>query len=422
MSSTDKVQSSNAVTYFSPEQPVPAGTYFQQEKQKKPLLFSPFKIRELILQNRLVVSPMCQYSAGRDGQATPYHLVHYGQFLLRGPGLTFVEDTSVSPEGRLSPENLGIWNDQQAEALKDIVEFAHSQKQLIGIQLDHGGRKASSQPNYIHLEQNAEESVGGWPNEIVAPSPIVFRPNGNLVKPNELSKSDISRIVNDFGNAAERAVKISGFDAIEIHGAHGYLINQFYSKISNKRKDEYGGSFENRIRFLLEVVDEVRSRIPSSIPLFLRISAIENTEDEDAWTLSESIKLSTIVVEHGVDVIDVSSGGNCHRQYSRKSLSKGHAPMHIPLAKAIKDELGEKVLVACVGSLNSATLIEDELKKGSFDIALVGKGFLNNPALVWKFAEELEIRVHRPLQYGYPFFPPIQQILELIAKSEEAET
>ncbi|KHC36970.1 hypothetical protein W5O_03938 [Candida albicans Ca6] len=421
---SDEIKGAPEVSYYTPEQPVPAGTFYPQSSDEvAPKIFQPLRIGKLALPNRIGVSPMCQYSADYNFEATPYHLIHYGSLVNRGPGITIVESTAVSPEGGLSPHDLGIWKDEQAEKLKPIVDYAHSQKQLIAIQLGHGGRKASGQPLFLHLEQVADKSVNGFADKAVAPSALAFRPNGNLPVPNELTKDEIKRVVKDFGAAARRAVEISGFDAVEIHGAHGYLINEFYSPISNKRTDEYGGSFENRTKFLKEVIDSVKSSIPNDVPVFLRISAAENSPDPEAWTIEDSKKLADILVEKGIALVDVSSGGNDYRQPPRSGISKElREPIHVPLSRAIKQHVGDKLLVSCVGGLEKdPELLNKYLEEGTFDLALIGRGFLRNPGLVWEFADKLGVRLHQALQLGWGFWPNKQQIVDLIERTSKLE-
>jgi len=422
-SSTDDYPRAKNVPYYIPQLEVPAGTYYKEnDNDKPPKIFQPLKIRGLTLPNRIGVSPMCQYSADEKFQVSPYHLVHYGLIALRGPGVTIIEASAVSPEGPLSPHDLGIFNDAQAEKLKEIVDFVHSQKQLIAIQIAHGGRKASGQPLFVHLEQIADKSIGGFPEKLVAPSPIEFRPAGNFPKPNELDIAGIKRIVNDFGDAAKRAVEISGFDIIDIHAAHGYLIHEFYSPVSNKRTDEYGGSFENRIRFLLEVVDNVRSKIPESVPLFLRISASDNLSGNDSWTIEDSVKFANIVVDRGIDLIDVSSGGNSYKQPSRSSLQTKDRPVHEPFAKAIKESIGDRGLVSCVANLEKNPEQTNQLiEEGSFDLALMGKGFLKSPGLVWEIADKLNVRTYQAPQYDWVYHPKREGIAELIERTKEYE-
>ncbi|GMM35686.1 hypothetical protein DASC09_030110 [Saccharomycopsis crataegensis] len=416
MSRFTQVTDSECVDYFLPEPEFAAGTAIRQEDSDKiPKIFKPLNLKKLSLHNRIGVSPMCMYSAGPNNEPTPFHLIHYGSISMRGPGLTIVETASVSPEGRLSPQDLGIWTDDQAKKLKDIVEFAHAQKQLMAIQIGHAGRKASGLAMYLHLEQIADKSIGGWPEDVVAPSAIQFRPNGNYMVPKELTKTEIKRIIKDFGLAAKRAVNISGFDAIEIHGAHGYLISSFLSSVSNKRNDEYGGSFENRIRFLIEIIDEIKSQISADFPLLLRFNASENAEDDPlSWKINDSIKLAKIVVSKGVDMLDISSGGNNYKQKSR-----GKIAFHATFAKEIKKAVGDTALVACVGGLShDLKSTSDMVENGDFDFALIGREFLKNPGLIQSFADSLNVRVSFPLQYEWGFYPNKSSIIELMEKSK----
>lgn len=419
MSSNTKIEPAPGLDFFYPLPPNPTGKAVAPEGKPLPKAFQPITVKKLTYENRLGVSPMCQYSAGDNYEMTPYHLIHHGAFVTRG-AFPIVEATSVSPEGGLLPQDLGLWNDQQAEKMKPVVAFAHANRQVIGIQLAHGGRKASGQPPYVHLEQKADELVGGWPLKIVAPLAREFRPYGNYPRPNELSKDDIKRIIGEWRLAAHRAVYICGYDFIEIHGAHGYLINEFLSSTLNKRTDEYGGSFENRTRFLLEVIDAVKEGMGAKfgeMPLWLRISASENSPEEDAWTIEDSKKLAFIVAERGVDVLDVSSGGNSLVQMARSDI-KHEYPMHVPLAKAIKEAVGDKLLVATVGGLHDPILTNEFLEKGWFDFALNGRAFQTNPGLVITYADALGVDIELAREYQWGKYTNKQQIIDLIARSE----
>ncbi len=265
------------------------------------LLFSPISFRDVSLRNRLVVSPMCQYSSV-DGFAKDWHLVHLGSRAVGGAALIFTEATAVNPEGRISSNDLGIWKDEHVEGLRRITRFIHQQNAVAGIQLAHSGRKASTVPPWMGMEQVSPEQ-GGWIG--VAPSAIPYREHE--IPPQEASVADIEKIVADFRSAAQRALSAE-FKVLEIHAAHGYLLHSFLSPLSNKRSDEYGGSFDNRIRLLLAVIREVRSVWPESLPLFLRISATDHTDG--GWTIDDSIHLAGIVKDLGVDLVDCSSGGN----------------------------------------------------------------------------------------------------------------
>jgi 2,4-dienoyl-CoA reductase-like NADH-dependent reductase (Old Yellow Enzyme family) len=256
---------------------------------------------------------MCQYSA-EDGHHTPWHFAHLGGMILRGPGLTMVEATAVTPEGRITPEDSGLWKDSQIEPLRRIVEFAHSQNQKIGIQLAHAGRKASTVAPWLSSGDVADEHVNGWPRNVYGPSAIPY--NDKHAMPKEMTKVDIENFKEAWVASLKRALR-AGFDVIEIHNAHGYLLHNFVSPASNQRTDEYGGSFENRIRLTLEVVDLTRETVPKDMPVFLRISAtdwLEKVEGIDGWTVEDTIKLAEILADRGVDLMDVSTGGNHPKQ------------------------------------------------------------------------------------------------------------
>lgn len=401
-------QPSDKTTYFIPKNNTPVGTVVEDESTKPtPKLFTPFKIKGLNFTNRIGVSPMCMYSAAHDGpdigKPTPFHFAHYSSFALRGPGLIIVEASAVSPEGRLSPEDLGIWSDEQALEFKKIVELVHSQGGKIGIQLGHGGRKSSGTAMYNHLMKGVGEKEFGWsdvPGKIVGPSAISFKDDAYAV-PTELSIEQIEELVIKFKEAAKRAYEIAGFDFVEIHGAHGYLISTFLSPVANKRTDKYGGSFENRIRFLLEIVDAVKD---DKHPLFVRISASENSPQlPESWTIDDSIKLADHLIEHGVDVLDASSGGINKDQERKEKKNQGY---QVPLAKAIKQHVGEKLLVATVGNITEGQFANQIVENGDADIVLSGSQFLKNPGLTWAWADELGVRQVHTRPYEWPFYPP----------------
>ncbi|KAI0628615.1 hypothetical protein C8Q77DRAFT_358106 [Trametes polyzona] len=329
-------------SYFTPEQKPPAGTAAPSKDGKPiPSLFQPLKIRGVEFHNRLFVAPMGMSSADRNGTVTPFHTAILGSVIVRGPGLTFIEATAVSPEGRATTNDCGLWSDEQVPPLRALVEFAHSQGQKIGIQLAHAGRKASIAPLWLARHAVITRALGGCAEDAVAPSPIPYveenggvgpkangavkangasLTNGHAIEPltpNALTVEGIKEVVDQWAAAAKRAVD-AGIDVIEIHAAHGFLLHEFLSPISNKRTDEYGGSFENRVRIVVEVVDAIRRVIPEDMPLFLRPSATDWLEtvlpDGPSWSLEETVRLAGLVAEHGVDLIDVSSGGIDARQ------------------------------------------------------------------------------------------------------------
>ncbi|KAI9894441.1 MAG: hypothetical protein M1814_003199 [Vezdaea aestivalis] len=382
------------VDYYTPLQDPPAGTALNPSTAPK--LFQPLKIRGTTFPNRIGLSPLCQYSA-TDGHHTDWHLAHLGGILSRGPGFVMVEATAVNPEGRITPEDAGIWLDSHVEAFKKTVVFAHSQGQKIGIQLAHAGRKASTVAPWLSGGDIATEAVGGWPENVKAPSAIPY--SDRYPKPKALTADEIVSLKQDFSDAIRRSLDAS-FDFIEIHAAHGYLLHNFLSPVSNQRTDGYGGSFENRARLLLEIVDLTRQKIPKDMPLLVRISATDWLEQEqglESWKLEESIKLAQLLAERGVDLIDVSTGGNHPKQ-----KIKGGPAYQAPFAKAIKEAVGDKLLVSTVGSVDSGKLAQ-ELVEGGLDFVMVGKGFLKNPGLVFQWADELETLIAYPNQIEWAF-------------------
>ncbi|KZT66247.1 FMN-linked oxidoreductase [Daedalea quercina L-15889] len=384
------------VPYFAPAQYPPAGTALDPQPNGKPIatLFKPLKIRGVEFQNRIFLSPLCQYSS-ENGKPTPWQFAHLGGILTRGPGLTMVEATSVVPEGRITPQDAGIWNDEQMEAWREIVQFAHAQNQKIGIQLAHAGRKASTVAPWIHSRHPAPVSDGGWPDDIWGPSAIPY--SEDLPAPKELTKDGIKRIVNAFGAAAKRSLK-AGFDVIEVHTSHGYLIGEFMAPVANHRTDEYGGSFENRIRLLVEVVDAIRAVIPPSMPLFVRVSAtdwLEESHPEEHWGIEDTVKLAEVLAAHGVDLLDISSAG---LHPAQKFQSGKHRLMHAPLSAAVRKAHGDKILVSVVGMITTGELAQSVLDEGAADVVFVGRQFQKNPGTVWAFAEELGVTIKQSHQ------------------------
>jgi len=325
------------------------------------MLYTPIRFRNLELKNRWVMSPMCMYSC-ENGVANDFHLLHYGSRAQGGTGLIIVEATGVVPEGRITNKCMGIWNEKQAEALSKIVKIVHENSESkIGIQLAHAGRKASTwNGKQISLEE-------GW--ETVAPSPVPYEESERI--PHELTVEEIKDLVQRFKEAAVRAIN-AGFDVIEIHAAHGYLIHQFLSPLSNTRTDEYGGSFENRIRFLLEIVKAVNEVLDDDHPLFVRISGTEYAPN--GWNIKDSVALAKILKENNVDLIDVSSGGNIHGV--KISLFDGY---QVPLAAAVKKDAG--IATGAVGLIKTAKQAEEILQNEQADLIFVAREILRNPYL-----------------------------------------
>ncbi|KAK6070497.1 NADH-dependent flavin oxidoreductase [Seiridium cupressi] len=389
----------SGISYFTPAQEPASGTQLNGSTK----LFTPLTIRGVTFQNRLFLPPLCQYSA-KNGYANDWHLTHLGGIIQRGPGLTIVEATGVQAIGRITPQDLGIWEDGHIEAFKRITEFAHGQNQKIGIQLAHAGRKASCVAPWISANGVATKDIGGWPEEIVAPSAIPQEAVNPT--PKALTLEQIEELKKDWVEAAKRAVR-AGFDVIEIHSAHGYLLHSFLSPVSNKRTDKYGGSFENRTRLVLEIAEGVRAAIPKEMPLFVRISATDwfefdpssKEEFPETWTVAQSAELSSLLADRGVDLIDVSSGG-IHAK-SATAIKSGPA-YQAPFSRDIKKAVGDKILVSAVGGIKTGALAEEVLQSG-VDVVMAGRWFQKNPGLVYQFADELEVDVKMANQIGWGF-------------------
>jgi 2,4-dienoyl-CoA reductase-like NADH-dependent reductase (Old Yellow Enzyme family) len=347
-------------------------------------LFTPLTIRDIVLGNRIVVSPMCQYSAN-DGMAGDWHLVHLGSRAVGGAGLVFTEATAVSPEGRISPHDLGIWKDEHIEGLRRIVKFVRAQGSEIGIQLAHAGRKASVREPW-NGGQPVKDGEGGWP--VLAPSPVAF--DEQYAQPAGLSIEGIRQVVADFRAAARRAM-LAGFKVMEIHAAHGYLIHQFLSPLSNHRQDEYGGSFDNRIRLLTEVVEAVRGGWPPGYPLFVRISATDWAEG--GWSVEEAVRLAGLLKDRGVDMIDCSSGGLV--PYQKIPAAPGY---QVGFSQRIREATG--ILTGAVGIITDAVQAETILVTGQADLVFLARQLLRDPYFPLRAAQELRQKdIHWPLQY-----------------------
>lgn len=347
-----------------------------------PKLFSPLTIKGITLKNRLVTSPMCQYSA-TDGFANDWHLVHLGTRAVGGVGLVIAEATAVVPEGRITPGDLGLWSDKHVDGLRRIVQFIHSQGAVAAIQIAHAGRKASCAVPWKGGRQ-LDEQNGGW--QTVAPGNIPFLDGDRAPEP--LSREGIQKVIAGFASAAGRALA-AGFSIIEIHGAHGYLLHEFLSPLSNNRTDEYGGSFENRTRLLIQVTEAVRKEWPEGNPLFVRISATDWSEG--GWTLEESIKLARILKDMGVDLIDCSSGGNIH------DAKIPVAPCYqVPFSEAIRKT---GILTGAVGFITTTDQAESILQEGKADLVLLAKELLRNPYFALNAARDLGEDAEWPVQY-----------------------
>lgn len=347
-------------------------------------LFDPLIIRGITFSNRIVVSPMCQYSC-EDGFASDWHLVHLGSRAVGGAALVFAEATAVEARGRISPQDLGIWKDAHIEPLARITRFIHAQGSVAGIQLAHAGRKASVGRPW-ERDGKVEESEGGW-RDVVAPSAIPFSPNYPM--PIALSEDGIATVVHSFAEAARRSFE-AGYRVIELHGAHGYLLHEFLSPLSNQRTDRYGGSFENRARIVRETVDAVRSKWPERLPLFLRISASDWIEG--GWDIEQSIELARMLKPLGVDLIDCSSGGNV-------------LGAKIPMGPGYQTKFAERVrqgagiLTGAVGMITSAAQADQIIRSGQADMVFLARQTLRDVYWPLHAAAELGASAPWPPQY-----------------------
>lgn len=347
-------------------------------------IFAPLEIGNITLPNRIVVSPMCQYSS-EDGFANDWHLVHLGSRAVGGASLIITEATAVTPEGRISPGDLGLWKDEHIAPLKRITHFLHKQGAFAGIQLAHAGRKASMCAPWVG-ERVATVEEGGWKN-VAAPSAIPFAPHYS--QPHELTEAEIEEIVAAFARAARRSL-LAGFDVVEIHAAHGYLLHEFLSPLSNHRSDIYGGTFENRIRLLMRVVDAVRGEWPQERPLFVRISATDWADG--GWNVQSSVALSAQLRLHKVDLIDVSSGG----------LVPG---VKIPVGPGYQTHFSEEIrrhtgiLTGTVGMITDPAQADHILRTGQADLVLMAREFLRDPYWALHAADELRQKIAWPAQY-----------------------
>lgn len=340
------------------------------------LLFTPFKQKSVTISNRIVMSPMCMYSAQDDGKATDWHLVHYGTRAIGGVGLILLEATAVEKRGRISARDLGLWDDEQIPSLQRIVDFVHQQNGAIGIQLAHAGRKA------------------GVDDVIVAPSTVPFNQDSQI--PHELSVNEIFQVIESWRQAARRA-KEAGFDVIEIHGAHGYLIHEFLSPISNQRTDQYGGGLENRYLFLKQVIQAVKEEWPEEKPIYLRLSAVDY--DEGGLTLAESVAIARMVKLEGIDLIDCSTGGIS--SLAPPSVFPGY---QIPYAAEIREKVG--ISTGCVGLITEPSMANEIIGNEKGDLVFLGRELLRNPywplhASTLRKRKEFEHPIPIPYERGF---------------------
>jgi 2,4-dienoyl-CoA reductase-like NADH-dependent reductase (Old Yellow Enzyme family) len=347
-------------------------------------LFSPINLGKLELSNRIIVSPMCQYSA-EQGQASDWHLIHLGHMALSGAGLLFIEATAISPQGRISPGDLGLWSDQTEEALEGVVKSIRRYSAIpIGIQLAHAGRKASTRVPWQGGQAMSME-LGGW--RTVAPSALPFVPDN--IQPDVLDVAGMHQISKDYVSAAQRAHRL-GLDVIELHAAHGYLLHQFLSPLSNTRDDRYGGPLENRMRFPLEIFDAVCGAVPGNMPVGVRISATDWVTG--GWDVEQSIVFASELQRRGCSFIDVSSGGLTPLQ--QIPLEPGY---QVPFAERIRRETGLPTIA--VGLITEPEHAEAIISSGKADMVALARGMLYDPRWPWHAAAKLGAQVDAPKQY-----------------------
>lgn len=451
--------------YFTPQHLASPGSI--PSSKDIPTLFTPLTIRGVTLRNRILVAPMCQYSTSSSGPSigalTDYHIATLGHYALKGASLVFIEATGVQANGRISPNCPGLWSDAQIPALRRVADFMKSQGSIAGIQLAHAGRKASTCAPWIAGAQKTEggkrkvsvragEDVDGWPSDVIGPmggeewawdgKPLDDEESGYCA-PRALSEKEIGEMVQDWAKSAERAVK-AGIEVIEIHGAHGYLIHQFLSPVTNQRTDRYGGSFENRTRLLVEIIQAVRKVIPETMPLFLRISTTEWMEETDigkkngTWDVESSIRLAKMLPGLGVDLLDASSGGNHPLQKINAFNSSDYQTLIASKIRTAVKKEGKSLLIGAVGLITEAEQARDIIEEGGAvgvkkadveiaeearaalgmterkngkepmaDVVLVARQFMREPEWVLRVAWQLGVDVAWPNQFLRVRFPKL---------------
>ncbi|MFB6128317.1 MAG: NADH:flavin oxidoreductase/NADH oxidase [Halorhabdus sp.] len=363
-----------------------------------PDLFSPLELRDVTAPNRVMVSPMCQYSCeDRDGLPTDWHRVHLGSRAVGGAGVVMSEATAVEPRGRISPEDTGIWSDEHVDAWQSITEFIADAGSIPAIQLAHAGRKASKSRPWEGSDP-VQPDAGGW--ETIGPSGNAWPYDDSAPPHRRMDHDDIEAVVESFRTGAERALD-AGFEIAEVHAAHGYLLHEFLSPVTNDRTDEYGGNFEDRSRFLREVLTAIRDVWPDNKPVFVRISATDWIDDGESWTLEQSVRLAADLAEKGVDLIDVSSGGIAPGSYP----DEGGPNYQVPLAERIDEGTPDSLEVGAVGEITTPEQADALVANGRADLAIVGREHLRDPYFTLHAARELDAldRVDVPPQYERAF-------------------
>ncbi|MFC7134196.1 MULTISPECIES: NADH:flavin oxidoreductase/NADH oxidase [Salinibaculum] len=361
-------------------------------------LFTSLSLADAAVPNRVMVSPMCQYACeAEDGLATDWHVQHLNSRAVGGAGIVMAEATAVEPRGRISPQDLGLWSDDHADALADIAAFVRDQGSLPGIQLAHAGRKASK-TRPADGSEPLQPGAGGW--ETIAPSAEPYPYDEEPPATRAMTEEDMEGVVDAFVDAARRA-DAAGFEIVEVHAAHGYLLHQFLSPVTNDRDDEYGGSFENRTRFPLEVIDAVDEVWPAEKPLFVRISATDWLADRESWTVAQSVRFADRAAERGVDLVDVSGGG-LHPDQRLPRTGPGY---QVPYAERIGAETEGDVAVGAVGGITTPEHADAVVSNGRADLAIVGREHLRDPYFTLHAAEKLDrlddVHVPRPIRRGF---------------------
>lgn len=383
------------VPYFTPQQSTPVGAAILDpangitEDSISPI-FKPLTIRGVKFPNRIFVSPMCMYSCAGDGFMTDFHLVHAGQFALRGAALVTMEATAVLPSGLNSVQDAGLWSDAHIAPVKRIVDFVHSQSKLAAIQLQHAGRKASICPPWLGL-RTVPEQFGGFPDGVLAPTPEAW--NDNYATPKEMTEEQIWEVIEAFGAAAKRAVQ-AGCRIVAVHGAHGYLIHSFASQASNKRKDKWGGSFDNRIRFAVEIIRAIRRSVPAETLLFWKISAVDWLPPGEGWEIEDTLRFAPILASEGIDMLDVSSGGTDRRQQVEMGPQ-----YQVRFAKAVKDLNIPGLYIGAVGWIRDGPTVADIITNGKADFVTIAREFLRDPNFVQRVALSVGTKIAWPDQY-----------------------
>ncbi len=353
-------------------------------------LFTPVSLRDLEAPNRIAVSPMCQYSCDPDGLATEWHCVHLGSRAVGGAGIVIAEATAVSPEGRITPHDLGIWSDEHADSLAPIAQFVRKQGSVPGIQLAHAGHKASKTRPWEGNVPIGPEEEHGW--EVLSPSPTGYPPfDGDRPVMTRATTEDLQGVVEDYRAAAEQSLA-AGFEIAEIHAAHGYLLHEFLSPVTNHRDDAYGGSFDNRSRLVREVTGAVREVWPDDQPVFVRLSATDRLPNRESWTVDDSIRLAGDLAGLGVDLIDVSSGGIHPDQQVQTGPN-----FQVPFAEAIREKV--PIAVGAVGGITEPEQADALIQNGRADLVLVGREFLRDPYFGLRASDALDGGREWPIQY-----------------------